>query len=277
MALSTKTKNLMRLLILSLAVFGLSCGISSHGNQDVVYQIPNNSLSAKQAENGRKSESDNDVLWEKIVQRPDSVSATIDITKALQASLAISGRLHDNYYDPEKINVVFPDGRKQELTLTGNAMMWQEWQKPYLKFEDINFDGNKDLHLFDNAGATGNFWYSVWLFDARAKKFVFSEAFSDICAPKVNAGTQEIVSFNNLGGATSLYAYCDENVVVYRVEDGKLKKIRAIFNQAEKCDEPDDSTGCPCITYKMELQGSKWTESNLGEWDVSLYDSVYLK
>ena len=266
-------------MVLSFAISGLSCGISSHSNQDVVYQIPKDSTSIKQPDITVKSDAEpgNEVLWRNITHKPDSVYTLIRISDTLKASLVISGRLHDEYYDPEKINVAFPDGRKQELTVTGNAMMWQEWQKPYLKFQDINFDGHTDLHLFDNAGATGNFWYSVWLFDEKTKKFVFSKPFSNICAPKVDAIAKQIVSFNNLGGATSLYAYCDENIVFYKVEDGKVKEFRSVFNHAEKCDEPDDFTGCPCITYKRELQGNKWAESNLGEWDVSLYDSIYLK
>jgi hypothetical protein len=153
----------------------------------------------------------------------------------------------------------------------------KEQRRPYLQFQDINFDGSSDLHVFDNAGGTGNFWCSVWLFDTKTKGFVFSKPFSNICAPKVDAKAKEIVSFNNLGGLTSFYGYCDEYVIYYKAEGNKLKEVRSIFNHAEKCDEPNDSVGCPCVTYKSELIGNKWKRSTLGEWDVSLYDSIYQK
>jgi hypothetical protein len=138
---------------------------------------------------------------------------------------------------------------------------------PYLSDQDINFDGQHDLHVFDNAGAIGNFWYSAWLFENK-KGFVFNQAISDISAPKLDNNSKQIISYNRLGA-------CEETIVYYNIVGEKIKPAKNIINQFGNC-IPD--SGCQtCMTYKEELIGNKWKVTKLGEWESELYDSIYVK
>jgi hypothetical protein len=256
----------MKLLLLSFTFLIVSCGISH--NQDVIYRNQKDTISLKQEADSIKNNSPltNENLWQKIIQNPDSVPVFIFINDSLHAELIISGELDSSYYDLKTIKVFFSNGSKQQLKIKGGIMVWHESDgNPYLKFEDLNFDGSKDLNLFDNAGATGNFWYGVWLFDRAKKRFSYSLDFSSIPSPKVNTQSKQILSFYH-------QSECEERFIYFNVEDNKTKPVKYIYGELRNCDLPD---GCDCITLKKELINDNWKQSPINDEEFPNYDSIY--
>ncbi|HAA16531.1 MAG TPA: hypothetical protein DCE41_34415 [Cytophagales bacterium] len=63
---------------------------------------------------------------------------------------------------------------------------------------------------FNNAGATGNRWYVVWLFDPQAEEYVWDDFLSELSGISLNSETQELTSFETQGFCTqswSTYAW----------------------------------------------------------------------
>jgi hypothetical protein len=251
----------MRLLALFLSLIFISCKDTSQVSLST-HKKPAN----EQQDN---SKADNETLWQRIVARPDSVPVTVSINDSVNVFLVISGKLLSDseitVYTPKLILATFSNGIKQELPVKSLGLVKSESGFfPLILTDDLNFDGLHDLRIFDNAGATGNFWYYTWLYDKR-KGFVFSKLFSEICAPKIDVTAKQILSYYRAGG-------CEETVCYNDVSSGKPKPVKYVFNQRENC---NSDSGCICITYKEELMDGKWKVTKLGEWGSELYDSIY--
>jgi hypothetical protein len=209
-------------------------------------------------------ETSNENIWKRIVQRPDSVSVSVIINNSLQAALTISGELDTSYFEPKTIRVVFSNNQHQDLQIMGNVVVWEEGRsRPYIKLEDINFDGFADLHVFDNAGAGGNFWYSVWLYDSERKQFIFSKDFTAISSLKPDLSPKLLVGYYHWNG-------CEENVTYFKVIKNKPEPVKYVFGREER--QGDQTL---CIGYEKKLIGKTWKTTKLGELGVSLYDSLY--
>jgi hypothetical protein len=204
--------------------------------------------------------------------RPDSMTFAMHSLDGLQGSLYISGS-GDHYYSVKKVRVDFSDGRQQELQIdTSMILTWTEGGEryPYIRFEDLNFDGSTDLLLFDNSGATGNVWYQVWLYNQQTKLFSYSKELSSISGLQADPTSKEIISYNHLGGVTSAYSSCDAYLNYYTLSNNRLVEKRQYQTNAKSSD-------APCYTVLRERVDTGWKETNLGEWDTDLYDSLYLK
>jgi hypothetical protein len=209
-------------------------------------------------------ETGNRNLWQLIEQSPDSVAVAVAVNDSLQAVLTISGILDTSYFEPKTIRVAFTNNQTQEIKVKGNVVLWQEGRaRPYLKMEDVNFDGYADLHVFDNDGAGGNFWYSIWLYDKERKLFVFSKGFTDISSLKPDISSKQLIGYYQWNG-------CQENVTYFKLIKNQPEPVKYVFGKEEK--QGDETL---CIGYEKKLIGKTWKTTKLGELDVSLYDSLY--
>lgn len=62
-----------------------------------------------------------------------------------------------------------------------------------LDFDDVNFDGLKDLVVFAHDGGSGpNFGNNYYIFNPKTKQFVYNETMSDLTQPEVNSKTKTV-------------------------------------------------------------------------------------
>ncbi len=62
-----------------------------------------------------------------------------------------------------------------------------------LDFDDVNFDGYKDLVVFSHDGGAGpNFGNNYYIFNSKNKQFVYNETMSNLTQPEVNAKTKTV-------------------------------------------------------------------------------------
>src|SRR6478672_10430208 len=146
----------MKYLLLFLIVLCTSCMHNLSYQTDVIDSVAKSlEVSTLPANSVQKHiETGNRNLWQLIMQRPDSIPVAVAVNDNLQAVLTISGQLDSSYFIPDIIRVSFSNNIKQDIKVAGNVMTWQEGRsRPYLKMDDVNFDGYADLHVFDNDGA----------------------------------------------------------------------------------------------------------------------------
>jgi hypothetical protein len=109
---------------------------------------------------------------------------------------------------------VFIDKQKQQ-TITHN----EEFVK--IEWIDWNFDGYKDLSILENAGATGNTSYSVWLFNPMNKKFEKNE-YLNSKSSFIDTVKHFVISHHREGADFEFWEY-------YKFEKSKL-----IFDHSKK-------------------------------------------
>ena len=207
---------------------------------------------------------DNKELWQQIKRKPELVSIRVQVDAATSALLTLKGKYKRSLetYKPQAIDLTFSDGRKQHLKINGSIMIWMKNEHyPYLKLEDLNFDGHLDLQVFDNAGVTGNFWYTTWLY-TNGKGFVFSKSLSEVSSPKRDERKKQIRSYYRFGGR-------EETITYFQVHGQSILPMKYVFNQSEDC---QTSQGCVCRVYKKEFAGKKWRITKFSEDDLDLYE-----
>ena len=91
----------------------------------------------------------------------------------------------------------------------------------YFEAEDINFDGFLDIKLMTTWGATGNTGYDYWLFDKETGRFVYEEAFSELCNPTPHPETKTITTTSVGGMAGKIHTFA-----TFKVIDGKPVLVR---------------------------------------------------
>ncbi len=245
--------NSMRLTLILLLFAGLSCTpTATIKNKLAATNKPVNAAKGWQPD-------DNHELWQKIVERPDSVSLAIAINDTIGALLTLYGRLDSVGYLPDSLSLKLTNGTKQAFRLTGSVMLWQESQQhPFVSLQDLNFDGSLELALFDNAGAV-SYWYSVYLFKPGAG-YSYSEAYSQTPSLKIDFDQKLVTSFYRAGD-------CEEVIGYYKAVCDSLQPISYLYTSQETE---------RCITYRKERENDEWKITKLGEWEVTLYDSLYV-
>lgn len=77
---------------------------------------------------------------------------------------------------------------------------------------DLNFDGNNDLRVLKDKGATGNNWYDTWIYDPKTKKFSKSSFLSQKSGIWVDTLNRRVIS-KYYGG------WADQILEAYTVKD----------------------------------------------------------
>jgi hypothetical protein len=182
----------------------------------------------------------NKVLWERILKNPDSVYVHF---KGLD--LLISGEITKDGFSP--LSLTGKINSKSEFSINELIGNWEEFSGLfYLFYEDVNFDGKKDLGFLSNYGATGNYWYSFWIFDATENKFIYNDYYSGMPSPIIDTLNKRIQTYYRMG-------YCDE--LIYIIENDNV--IERIYTQNETT---KTGSNCWCITEK--LNDSVWRETD---------------
>lgn len=180
----------------------------------------------------------NTVLWKRILKNPDSVYVHF---KGLD--LLISGKITKNGFSP--LSLTGKINSKSEFSINELIGSWEEFSGLYyLFYEDVNFDGKKDLGFLSNYGATGNYWYSFWIFDETENKFIYDDYYSGMPSPIIDTLNKRIQTYYRMG-------YCDE--LIYIIEYGNV--IERIYTQNE-----NTKTGSECWCITEKLNDSVWKE-----------------
>lgn len=254
----------MRSLLFTLLAFtGISCQFSNSPKYEASFQPDAAKSSINEPVNGQQMQTvyDNYQVWQKVAENPDSVALNMRVNDSTIALIFLSGRRVDStFYIPQRAKVILSNGREQAFEIKGYALGWRRGQrKPFVKFDDVNFDGSADLSVFDHTGAV-NFMYSVYLFNEN-QGFSFNKDFSDVSCPKIDTHLMQVVSY--------FYRHdgCGETMIYHQVVNNRLKPIRYLYVENEK-----DA----CITYEKSMISGKWEYKKIGESQVSLYDSLYI-
>ncbi len=120
-----------------------------------------------------------------------------------------------------RIDVTTKDGRLlQRLDDDRRVFDSPPPSMPYLRVDDVNFDGYPDVGVFLRFEIPGNALYAYWLFDPATHRFVrlVGPALSN---PRVDAGAKAVIAESNDGGAGKLFTR-----TTYRVRDGRLEAIQ---------------------------------------------------
>jgi hypothetical protein len=92
---------------------------------------------------------------------------------------------------------------------------------PYLRVDDIDFDGYADLGLMVDFKPVDTACYKYWFFDRATGRFLEERDTPDLCNPRTGPAAREVQSLVDEGGAGTLYTRSS-----YRVEDRRLRLIR---------------------------------------------------
>jgi hypothetical protein len=106
--------------------------------------------------------------------------------------------------------------------------------------EDLNFDGYPDIKIPTNSGSE-SFWYTVFLFDAKKKKFVESEEVSLLTSLKCDSVKKRLYSLDVSGMAGNYYIYN-----TYRWKNKKLF--------LERSEKQDGTLESPDVFLRMVLK-----------------------
>ena len=112
----------------------------------------------------------------------------------------------------------------------GDGRSFQEWTvgpqqsaptgSNYFGLLDMNFDGYQDVRIPSWQGATGNFGYSVWVFEPRKREFVFHEGLSSLQGPRFDHEKEEIHTLSKGGHAGAIYTKG-----TWKFVDGELVQV----------------------------------------------------
>jgi len=203
------------------------------------------------------------ITWDMISKNPKSLILHNNTYK-----ICLSGTISDDLYDLSKIQVDIPSQKcSQVINLKKNKLLWsKEEGNKFIQIVDINLDGQYDLMLLNNAGATGNIWYDTWLFDTVSHSFVYSKWYSELCAAAITKDKKMIKSYSRMG-------FCDETVWYYKPNG---------FNEpiplSNVYTEPDNKSGRSiCWKVTVKRKNGKWVETRRDTLVKSLYNTEYLK
>jgi hypothetical protein len=108
----------------------------------------------------------------------------------------------------EEVQVFRGDGPGAWQTLEG--CQWAGMEVPprgveWLRAEDMNFDGYKDIYILTNWGATGFESGCIWLYDPASGKFVFSREFSELSTFQLDPQANTITTHGCGGMACAVF------------------------------------------------------------------------
>jgi hypothetical protein len=181
----------------------------------------------------------NKVLWERIQINPDSVYIHLN-----GLDLVISGELDDYGFSP--ISLYGKEITGQPFRIEEINGIWEEnTSYYYIFYEDVNFDGNKDIGFLSSYGATGNYWYKIWVFNANENKFIYDDYYSGMPSPIFDTLNKTIQVYYRMGA-------CDETIAI--IEKNIVKK--RIYTENE-----NTKTGSNCWCITETLIDSSWIET----------------
>ncbi len=181
----------------------------------------------------------NEVLWNRIEKNPDSVYLHLN-----GIDLLLTGDTNQNIFSPRTLHGV--TASKHSFNLENLSGAWGKNAYVYFLFyEDVNFDGKKDLGLLNNYGATGNYWYTIWLFNKKENKFIYDDYYSGMPSPIFDTLNKTIQVYYRMGA-------CDETIAF--IEKDKLTKRIYTENENTKM-----GSNCWCIT--QTLMDTVWKET----------------
>jgi len=122
---------------------------------------------------------------------------------------------------------------------------------------DMNFDGYKDIFLVTGQGATGNRSGCAWIYDPKANRFEYNDAFSQLDRFWLEPATHTIFTFAN-GGQVGFVHTAQR----YKVEGNSLQLI-----WSENQDWDNATSRFHCIVKErrggaMTVVRDTWTQPN---------------
>lgn len=138
-------------------------------------------------------------------------------------------------------------------------------EKPYIKFEDVNFDGAEDIVIFVIRGAS-NFFTEFFLYDTQSDMYTLATHPGDengICNYGLYPDLGIVESQANNGSAGA----CHE-LRLYRWEGTVLKCIRSAVS--ETLVESTHSGSTYTTTTHHDMLHITVRDHELGDWDSSL-------
>jgi hypothetical protein len=124
----------------------------------------------------------------------------------------------DNYISEIRISVKGSTGVQQVLTGFGTEPPYKG--SKYLQFEDLNFDGYKDIKLLAWWGSGGQ-GYNIWLFHPLKETFVYNEQLSNLGNVSAVPESKTISSSYRSGWAShgsALYQFAGDSLLLIRSE-----------------------------------------------------------
>ncbi len=110
-------------------------------------------------------------------------------------------------------------------------------ERPGIPFTvDANFDGYPDVCFLHTRGATGNEYFSFWLYDPLTQQFVLNDDYSRLCCPYFDDSTRQIHTMAN--GSRSYY--CETLIV----QNNKPTPIAFLAVVPDTSKETDDAFLC---------------------------------
>jgi hypothetical protein len=252
----------MRLILFLFFLIGISisCRIDPDHNQ-MATDLTKATADSIESSNNKKKDI-RLITWEELSNNPRLVNFHFE-----SYYLYLAGTLSDEIYKPSTLQVVIPISNfSQILDLSFYGILW--WNKelePFIKKMDINLDDHDDLMLLDNAGATGNNWYHVWLYDSIRNRFVYNDDYSGISALKVSKDKKWILSYYRMGN--------DEETLYYYIPNRLLKPI-LIRKEYPESDKVKNNS----FTWKVTatIINGRWTILRKDTMKNSLYFVDYL-
>jgi hypothetical protein len=161
---------------------------------------------------------------------PSWYGVATDRSKGLVCRFSVNSALPDHVFHLESD----PRGRylaRIAITTTAGAEVqtipvlkhWLDAPStvPYLRADDIDFDGYADLGLMVDFKPLDNACYKYWFFDRATGRFVEEQETPDLCNPRTDPAAREVQSLVDEGGAGTLYTRSS-----YRVAHRGLRLIR---------------------------------------------------
>jgi hypothetical protein len=92
-----------------------------------------------------------------------------------------------------------------------------------IEFNDFNFDGYKDLYVYDGCAILANCFGKVYLYNKDLKRFVRDYAFDDLTSVQVDKDKKIVRSFNRCCAGS------ESDTKIFRYYNGKLTLIKEIL------------------------------------------------
>lgn len=182
----------------------------------------------------------NEVLWDRIQRNPDSVYLHLN-----GIDLLLTGDTNQNIFSPRTL--IGFTSLKQSVNIQELSGAWSKNAYVYFLFyEDVDFDGKKDLGLLNNYGATGNYYYTIWLFSTKENRFIYDDYYSGMPSPIFDTLNKTIQVYYRMGA-------CDETIAF--IEKDKVTKRVYTENENTK-------TGSNCWCIIEQLIDSIWKETD---------------
>ncbi len=155
-------------------------------------------------------------------------SESWDFSSSIQANLPeaqfkLFGHKADDRYFIQRVEISL-DGKTQTIDSYGTEKLEAEvmdLKDSGFVIEDVNFDGYKDIRLMEGLMAGPDVPYIYWLFEPQQKSFVYSEAFSELTSPVIDAQKKQItVPWRDgaMGTGESIYTVEKDKPVLIREE-----------------------------------------------------------